>query len=210
MSTINRRLLLGGGLILAGILFLLESLHIFAISGLAWGIAFVVGGLVFLYFLLENKENWWAAIPGFVLIGIGATILVSSFAILAPITGSVMLAFIGLGFWVVYLLNRKFWWAVIPGGVLVTLAVVAGVSGVNENMGTVSGGIFFLGLAATFGLLGILPGSREMKWPFIPAGILAIMGLLILATSSSLVNLIWPIALVLLGLFLIARSALRR
>ena len=33
---------------------------------------------------------------------------------------------IGLSFWVIYLTRRDFWWAVIPGGALMTLALVAG------------------------------------------------------------------------------------
>lgn len=68
MTNQNRRLLLGGLLILAGILVLLQNLKIFALDNLVWGILFAGGGLIFLYFLFENRSNWWAAIPGFTLI----------------------------------------------------------------------------------------------------------------------------------------------
>lgn len=134
----------------------------------------------------------------------------SGIPVLASLAGPIVLACIGLGFWVVYLQNHNFWWAIIPGGTMVTLALVAGISGGESDTGINGGGIFFLGLAATFALLGFLPGVKGMKWPYIPAVILAVMGLLLLATSSSLINYIWPIALVLLGIYLIIRSAVRQ
>ena len=210
MLNMNRRLLFGGLLILAGILFLLQNMKVFVLNNLVWGVLFAGAGLIFIYFLIENRSNWWAAIPGCILVGLGGTIIVSDIPALSHLSGSIMLAGIGLGFILVYLVNRSNWWAIIPGGVMMTLALVAAISGGNDQSGMVSGGVLFLGMAATFGLLGILPGTRNMKWPFIPAVILAVMGLLILTTSSNLVNIVWPVALVLVGLFLIFRSARRR
>jgi hypothetical protein len=115
--------------------------------------------------------------------------------------GAAFLAVIGLSFWIVYFMNRTYWWAVIPGGALLTLAVVAGLPGIVP--GEYLGGVFFLGLGLTFGLVAILPtpGGR-MRWALIPGGILFAMGIFITAISTQYANLIWPIALIIAGLYL--------
>jgi hypothetical protein len=73
------------------------------------------------------------------------------------------------------------------------------------------GGIFFLGLGLTFGLVAIIPTPHgQMKWAFIPAGIMIVMGLLITAALSPLINYIWPSALILAGLLLVFRAYIWR
>jgi hypothetical protein len=49
-----------------------------------------------------------------------------------------------------------------------------------------------------------------MKWAFIPAGIMIVMGLLITAALSPLINYIWPSALILAGLLLVFRAYIWR
>jgi hypothetical protein len=41
-----------------------------------------------------------------------------------------------------------------------------------------------------------------MHWAFIPGGILFVMGIFITAISTQFANLIWPIALIIAGLYL--------
>jgi len=105
-------------LILVGVLFLLQQVFSIPFGGLFVALLFAAGGAVFLYFLVKDRSKWWAAIPGFVLLGLGALIGISS---LLPevgnrIGGSIFLAFIGLGFLVVYLLRKDQWWPIIPAG----------------------------------------------------------------------------------------------
>jgi hypothetical protein len=97
------------------------------------------------------------------------------------------------------------WWAVIPGGVLLTLAIVAGLS---ENLeGIETGGVFFLGLGLTFALLALLPtGDGKLTWALIPAVVLFLMGLLITAAAAEFINYVWPAALILGGLYLLYRA----
>jgi len=104
-------------LILVGVLFLLQQVFSIPFGGLFVALLFAAGGAVFLYFLVKDRSKWWAAIPGFVLLGLGALIGSS----LLPgvgnrIGGSIFLAFIGLGFLVVYLLRKDQWWPIIPAG----------------------------------------------------------------------------------------------
>jgi hypothetical protein len=71
--------------------------------------------------------------------------------------------------------------------------------------------MFFLGLGITFALVAILPGTEgQMRWAWIPAAILGLMGLLILIAAEELINYIWPSALIFAGLLLIGRSLRRK
>ena len=75
MNRINFRILIGGALILLGVLMLLQRFNIFnSAIDIFWGVVFLAGGIYFLYrFALGMRGEWWALIPGFALIGIGAS-----------------------------------------------------------------------------------------------------------------------------------------
>ena len=212
MSDQSRRVFWGVVLILVGVLFLLQQVFSIPFGGLFIALLFAAGGAVFLYFLVKDRSKWWAAIPGFVLLGLGALIGISS---LLPgvgnrIGGSIFLAFIGLGFLVVYLLRKDQWWPIIPAGVLFTLAVVAGIRGGGE----LNGAIFFLGVGGTFAALGLHPLAKTEKWHWIPAGICLGLGVLILILSGALVQTaagwIGAIVLILSGGYFVVRALTRK
>ena len=67
-------------LIVAGGLLLLQNFGILrSVVALVWALIFAAGGLVFLYVFLTNRANWWAIIPGFALLGLGALIALDEF-----------------------------------------------------------------------------------------------------------------------------------
>jgi hypothetical protein len=200
------RLVFGILLITGGLLFLLDNLGIVAAGGYFIAALFAAAGIAFLYTLLQNHSNWWAAIPGTILLALGFIIAIGD---LAPgfsnvVSGPLFLAAIGLSFWIIYFMVPTFWWAVIPGGVMFTLAVVASLRG---EAGLLGGGIFFLGLAATFASLRFLPSSKYMKWPWIPATVLGIMGVLMLFSAVHWFIYIWPVLLILGGGWLVWKTA---
>ena len=212
MTRNDGRLIWGGVLVLLGIAFLLQNLGVFDVFGLIpenlWAIfwmgAFGVTGLIFLGGLWLKQENWWMAIPGFVLLGLAGTILSEEILGGFPFGGSIFLGSIALGFVTVYVMNREHWWAIIPGGVLLTLAAVAGL---DEVSGGESGGLFFLGLAATFALVALAPTAKgRMTWAWIPAGVLFVMAVVITVSLEGFFNLLWPLALVALGSGLLYRN----
>jgi hypothetical protein len=49
-----------------------------------------------------------------------------------------------------------------------------------------------------------------MKWPWIPAGILGGLGLIVLMSAGNLAGILAPVVLILAGLFLVARNLLAR
>jgi hypothetical protein len=204
MKRIDPRIIIGTLLVLAGGLGFLQAFgFLSSASDIFWGLVFLAAGAVFLFVFASGfaSGGWWAAFPGFVLAGIGVLILLPD--ALDRIGGAVFLGAIGLSFWVVYLTGRDRWWAIIPGGVLFTLAIV---SALPEQLlgGTDSGGVFFLGLAATFLLVALL---ANMRWAYWPAGALGILGTFLFFESQVyLLSYIAAGALIIAGIFIVLRS----
>jgi len=211
MKALASRTLWGSLLILGGILFLLDNLGYIKIGGLVWAIILAVGGLVFVSVFLGDRQHWWALIPGIILLAVAATMAVGYlFPGQADLGGMIVLGGISLAFWVVYFVNREHWWAIIPAGVLATLAVVTGLDNILTG-GIDTGGIFFLGLGATFALVAVLPTPHgQMKWAFIPAVVLIIIGLFVIGAATDLLNYIWPVALILAGAVILFRGFIWR
>lgn len=201
------RILIGALLIGAGILFLLETFNI--IPGawtILWIAAFLGGSGVFFYIYFADRQQWWALIPAMTLLGLAGTIFVGAyFPRISNFGGALFLGGIGLGFWVIYITQRDFWWAIIPGGVLVTLGVVT----ISEDFigGNSGGGVFFLGLAITFLLVALLAKPKEnFWWAYIPAGVLLVLGVFLIGPLQTVFNYIWPVALIAVGGILLFRN----
>lgn len=207
MRWLESRILWGSLLILGGILFLLQNLGIFQGGSLFWALLLGLAGLFFLSIFFTNRANWWGLIPGFTLLSVALLIMLQEFV--PRFTniwgGSLVLGSIGLSFLAIYLVDRNNWWAVIPGGVLLTLTVVAGAS--QFLPGFEMGGILFLGLGLTFTLVAIIPTPPgSLRWAWLLAGVLILMGLLFLAATGQMIGLIWPLALIVVGGYLILRT----
>ena len=205
MKRFDIRIVFGIVLIAAGTLFLLESLGIFH-GGLSllWSAILGGAGITLFYLYANNREHWWALIPGSTLLAIAISILldVVSPRLSDAIGGGIVLGGIGLGFWLIFILNRHFWWAIIPAGVLSSLAVVS----VLDNFIN-TGGLFLVGLGMTFILIAVLPGyENRLKWGFIPGGILTLIGVLTMPVLGNLFNILWPLALIVAGGYVIYQN----
>jgi uncharacterized membrane protein (UPF0136 family) len=195
MQRIDPRLLIGVLLVVGGVLSLLDVQGIISnAGGIFWGLLFAAGGLLFLYLLFNDPNNWWAAFPGFTLLGLAASSFLPES--LEAYDGLVFFAGISLGFWWVYFTDRGRWWAIIPAGVLLTLGIV---SALDEVSGIETGGSFFLGLGLTFILVAVLPGDDNRSWALIPGTILLVFGALIGTPFFGLAEYFWPALLILLG-----------
>jgi hypothetical protein len=183
-------LVVGGGLALAQTMGLLSNA-----SDIFWGGMFLAAGLIFLTLLFSG--HWWSAFPGFTLVALGALILLPKS--LEEFGGTLFLGGIALSFWYVYFTNRaERWWALIPAGVLVTLA---GMTVAADRFGEFqTAGFFFFGLAITFLLVALLAG---MSWAYWPALVLGIMGLLGIASLLNIANYLWAVAFIGAGAFLL-------
>ena len=201
MRRIDPRLLIGVLLVAGGILSLLDVQGIISnASGIFWGLIFVAGALVFLFMLFSDPNNWWAAFPGFTLLGLAASSFLPDS--LEAYDGLVFFAGISMAFWWVYFSDRERWWAIIPAGVLLTLGIVSALDNVT---GLETGGSFFLGLGLTFILVAILPGGSSRSWALIPGTILLIFGALIGTPFFGIAEYFWPAVLIVLGGYCLVR-----
>ena len=206
----NNRLLWGALLIALGGFFLLQVTGILgALSDLFWSLAFGAAGAAFLYvFLTGLHTRWWAAIPGFTLLGLAATVFYSRFAppMLSGMTGAIFLGSIGAGFLAIFLTNPRQWWAIIPGGALFSVAGVAAIDVLPFRFINPAS-VLFLGLGLTFGVLGLLSTylGQNLRWAYIPAAILLVLGLVVVTPFVGSLAWLWPLALIGAGAYLILR-----
>ncbi len=219
MKRTNAAFLWGGLLIAAGIGLLLQNLGLADLGWLwdaFWTLLFTVGGLAFLAVFLRDNENWWALIPGFTLLGLGGLLGLSlvSDSLAGRIGAPLFLGSIGLGFWVIYAVRRDQWWAVIPGGVLFSVAAFVFMEPLLPEPASIS--VMFFGMALTFLLVALLPTPQgRMTWAFIPSGILALIGLFMALSGFStqfltLAAVVGPLALIVAGGYLLYRNAIAR
>ncbi len=206
MKHLESRTFWGIVLIVGGVLFLLQSLGLLLLDNL-WPIVFAVPGLVFLYTFFVERPNWWAAIPGMTLVGLGTLM---AFEQIFPGANdawgaTIFLGSLALSFLAVYMRTAaREWWAIIPAGVLGTIALLVGFEPYMN--GGVFAALFMLGLAATFTLVYILPTpSGRMRWAVYPATILGGIGVLTLISATWLSRLLIPAAIIAFGVYLILR-----
>jgi len=196
MKRFDYRILIGAALILGGILMLLDRTGILkGATDLFWAGILAVAAAIFLFWFFSDRSKWWAAIPGFTLAGMAAS------SLLLDRIGWGGLAFlggIGLGFWAIYFANRERWWAIIPGGVLVTLGITSVMTDAYGVMD--SGGVFFVGLGITFVLVALL---AKMKWAFIPAAVLLLLGFFLGTPFVGLMEYVWIGVLLVAGAILV-------
>lgn len=208
MKRFDTRIIFGVVLIFAGSMFLLENMGLFNGGiNILWGILVGGAGMASLYAFALNRENWWALIPGGTLSAVGLSILLGA---VAPnlgdvVGGSIILGGIGLSFWMVFLNRRAFWWAVIPAGILSSLAIVSLVDGIFPGGDT--GGLFLIGFGMTFMLLAFLPDyDNQLKWALIPGGVLLLIGVINLPFMAHIWNVLWPLALIAAGGYVMYRN----
>jgi hypothetical protein len=200
-DTIGILFIIGGGLLI------LENLKIFSgdVENLIWLIIFGALGGYFLSRYLSNRQKWGWLIPGVSLIGIAISNLVELIAGTADLFSEfIILSGIGLSFILVYLNDRINWWALIPGGLLISL-------GVGEVLGTIepawveSGSILFLGLGVTFLILYLLPTPYgRLKWALIPSIILLALGsVLAFSENIEIGGFIGPAIIIIAGVIIL-------
>jgi hypothetical protein len=152
-------------------------------------------------------------VGGIALILIGALTLVGQVFNLESL-GLLVLPTLALIFLVWGLLTRTAG-LLVPGGILggVGLGAILIEQSWAPMSETVQGGIFLLCFAGGWALITLLSrfvGPKVVWWPLIPGGILAAIGGLLLAGDVGLEALeglryAWPIALIIIGLYLILR-----
>lgn len=214
MFTLSR-VTLGILLIALGGLLLLQSLGLISgtLGNIIWGIALGLSGLFFSNLALRHPRQWWWWLPGLGMLGIAAANLLEVFAPAAAnrLAGLAVLGGLGLGFLAIYLRQRINWWALIPGGLLLTLGVISALEG-QPLAGFNRDGLFFFGLGLTFLTLWLIPTPfGRLHWAIYPAIPLLLFGLWLgFNQDPAIWNIVWPAVILLLGLWLLLRGFRRR
>ena len=75
MKRFDYRIVIGAALILGGILMLLDQTGILhGATDFFWAGIFAIAAAIFLFWFFSDRSKWWAAIPGFTLAGLAASI----------------------------------------------------------------------------------------------------------------------------------------
>jgi hypothetical protein len=202
------RLIWGVALIAMGAFFLAQQFGLFGTLQVSfWAFAFGVLALMFLLTFFADRRQWWALIPGFIMLGLTVMIINTQNEFLSGTqAGALFLFSIGLPFLLIYLVDRRMWWALIPGGVLTVIALITLVAG-SQISGQVIAAIMLFGLAIVFALVRFATRSNPyMGWATWVAIILAVIGALVLFTGPQAATLVGPAILIGLGLFLLVRA----
>lgn len=200
----------GGLLVVGGALWLADATDVFNISPLVVAIFFALAGIGFAVDFARDSDSWWAAIPAGTLLGLGALIaFVESTTAPDEWGASMLLAGSGLGFLAVYLRLRDHWWALIPAGGLVSVAIiVASVPIVERGEGIAA--VVLVIMAAILVALALVPiRGRRMWWPLVPAGILGVVAAFLALDAAQALepyNWVSPAVLLVIGLFVVFRT----
>lgn len=198
MKNNRATMLIGGALILLGALLLLENLNLIHVIGrMVWSVGLIAVGLPFLLVFLSNREQWWALIPGSIMMGIGLGVLFRG-----EMAAIVINASISLPFWLIYLNDREQWWALIPGWVMACVTAIIVLAWIGMDW-FVAPFVMFA-IAIPFLLVYVL--HRDQWWALIPGGIMAGIGGLILLGETLSSSFFWAAALILLGVWFIVRA----
>jgi len=213
----SRALWVGVLMVVAGGLWFVDSYGLLRIDPIWVAALFAVAGLGVGYVGVTDRRAWWASIPAGALLGIAGVVAWTRLTSAPDEWGATLfLVGLGAGFWAVFLTARDRWWAIIPGGVFVTIGVFVGLTTTMPELQAV--GVMLFGFALTTGLVAVVPTERgHMRWPLIPAALLAAVAIPFVIQARPVItayegidDYIWPVALLLGGAFLIWRVAAQR
>jgi hypothetical protein len=148
-------------------------------------------------------------VAGLVIAGIGLFFLAGQ---LEPDIGRFVTMFIGLALLAVFVVTREYGFLV-PGSILTGVGI--GIVLDSAASGDAESGMMMLAIAGGFlgiwvlGTLYRLP--RNHWWPLIPGGILTLIGLVQMTRTDVAGALqLWPVVLIVLGAFVLAKAVTRR
>jgi hypothetical protein len=166
---------------------------------------FALAGVGFFFAAYAGMpRDWGQLIPAWTLMALAGMILSSTIDTLdARLTAAILFIGLAAAFFHIYLLRRlENWWAVIPGGFMLVLAVVIALS-VRIARAETLAAVLFAGMGLVFFVLYLLPARRRQWWSLVPGSVLLVFGLFVL-TSSETGTAVWlrwwPVLLILAGI----------
>lgn len=133
-------------------------------EGLVAAYVMMAIALPFYVVYLRNRTRWWALIPAYTMTALAVLVLFPVRLMREELVAAYVMFAIALPFLYVYLRNRRHWWALIPGGIMVTIGVgllVAGMAYIIPALMIVAGIYLLVRYAAS--------GTRREPAPQAPA-----------------------------------------
>jgi hypothetical protein len=156
-------------------------------------------------FVTDREKNYWAVIPAAVFSALTLTALIGDRAA-GQFFGALVVFAVATPFFFIYFTQEKQWWALIPAGILSSVGLTALVGALVPafEQSSLRGTIFFLGFAATFGLLYLRRATIPTEWAKIPALVFSGIALLTLAGSVGING--GPLVLIAIGVIVLYTS----
>ncbi len=126
-------------------------------------------------YLTDRSRNWWALIPGGVMLFLAmTTLLVENVG--GEWVGALFLFLIGLSFLIVYLSNRTRTWALLVAYIMGVLSIAPAMASGGGDTAAYFGAIFLFAVALPFFV--IYFRSMENWWAIIPAGVMTTLSVI--------------------------------
>ncbi len=135
-------------------------------------------------YLFDRSRNWWALIPGGVMVFLALTVLLVD-RVGGQWIGALFLLMIALVFFIVYRNKPTRMWSLLVAYSVAALAIAPAMAS-DGSLAAYYGGVFLLLAALPF--LFIYFRSREAWWPIIPASALIALALITVAAIAGWVN----------------------
>lgn len=126
-------------------------------------------------YLTDRQRNWWAMIPGAVMLFLAMTTLMVD-SVGGEWIGTMFLFLIGLGFLVVYFNNRTRTWALLVAYIMGVLSIAPALASGGGDTAAYFGSVFLFAVALPFFI--IYFRSEDNWWAIIPAGTLTVLALI--------------------------------
>ncbi|MBC7263474.1 MAG: hypothetical protein H5T64_03845 [Chloroflexi bacterium] len=195
-------------LIIAGVLMLLVTLGYLAeLSSLFWGLVLAGLGVTFMVTYFGDRSQWWPLIPAGAFLPLGLGLLLTWIGLPDWLLPEFLFLGLCAAFATIYLFNRQEnWWALIPGGVMLILAII---TPLERVLGGVWVGAFVMwAIAAAFGWL-FLQNRRQNWWALIPGGVMVVIGVLPLLAAAGWESLLPGALFIGIGLVFVVLYLLR-
>jgi hypothetical protein len=135
-------------------------------------------------YLTDRTRNWWALIPGGVMLFLALTTLLAD-NVGGEWVGAMFLLLIGLAFLGVYLNNRTRLWALIVAYIFGVLSIAPMLAAGGE-MAAYFGSVFLFAVALPFFILYFR--SPDNWWAIIPAGALTVVAIITTVAIAGFIN----------------------
>lgn len=160
-------------------------------------------GLSFLVVYLNNHQRTWALLVAYIMFVLSlAPAMASGGGKTSAYYGSIFLLAVALPFFVVYFRSASNWWAIIPAGVMTTLALIAAfaIAGwIREGNNGYANAFVMFGIALTFAVVWL---RHSKDWAKIVAIFLALLAVAFVFLASYM-EILWPVVIILAGGYLL-------